>query len=292
MKKISVINEKGGVGKTTISVNLATGLAKKGKRVLLVDLDAQGNSTHYFMEEFRKFDIKKFNEMEITTQNLRESLKIIEAVLVSGNEDRKDINNLLIEGKNIIHECIYETGIDNLRIIPSLDTRLINTDKYLTADTKVVYNRLKKALREVRKEYDYVIFDHAPTFNNITINGLFCSDEIIIPLKIGGSELRSFINMMKEIFDFEDEFEQQYNIRLLMNMIPRGNRKDYYNFIDKMRQLFPNNMLVTTIGYQDAVASRSSMSQKMILDTNTKVGQDYINLVEEILLESTESDGE
>ncbi len=288
MKKISIINEKGGVGKTTISVNLASGLAKKGKKVLLVDLDPQGNSTHFFMPEFKKFDIKKFNQIIINNskKDIRTSVKIIEDFMICEHDKKKDINNLLIEGVSIIKECIYSCGYENLHIIPSFDTRLINTDKYLTADTKIVYNRLKKALREIRNEYDYVIFDHAPTFNNITVNGLFCSDEIIIPLKIGGSELRSFINMMKEIFDFEDDYEQEYKIKLLMNMIPRGNRPDYYKFIEKMRELFPKNMLVTSIGYQDAVASKSSMNSHMILDTNTKIGNDYNNLVDEILNES------
>ena len=289
MRKISVINEKGGVGKTTVCVNLASGLAKKGKKILLVDLDPQGNSSQYFLPEFKKVDIKKFNQMEINENlDIRKALEIIDDFIRQEGTNKKDINNLLIDGKEVINECIYNTEVENLRIIPSLDTNLIKTDKYLTATPTRVYNRLKKALREVRNDYDYVLFDHAPTFNNITINGLFCSDEIIIPLKVGGSELRSFVSMMKEIFEFEDEFEQEYEIKMLMNMIPRGNRPDYYNFINKMREFFPKNVLLTTIGYQDAVVSRSSMTSTVLLESNTKVGADYNQLVEEILLEDGE----
>ena len=138
-------------------------------------------------------------------------------------------------------------------------------------------------MRTVRNDYDFIIFDHAPTFNNITINGLFASDEILIPLKIGGFELRSFINMMYELFDFEDDFEQVYKIKILMNMIPRGKRNDYQNFMKKLQELFKDKVLITTIGFQEAVASRSTMNSKLLIDTKTKIGFDYENLVDEIL---------
>lgn len=285
MRKISIINEKGGVGKTTTSINLASGLAKKGKKVLIVDLDAQGNVSQFYLDDFKKVNLKTFNAIELPKKdmNVREAVRFIDEYLKNEDGEKKDINNLLIEGADVIHECIYHTKYENLDIIPSLGTNLIKTDKYLTADTRQVFNRLKKGLRIIRKDYDFVIFDHAPTFNNITINGLFCSDEIIIPLKVGGYELRSFINMMYELFDFEDDFEQTYNVKLLMNMIPRGNRPDYYNFINKLKELFPKNIFITTIGYQDAVASRSTMNSKLLIDSQTKVGNDYLSLVDEIL---------
>ena len=91
---------------------------------------------------------------------------------------------------------------------------------------------------------------------------------------------------MNELFNFADDFEKDYSVKLLMNMIPRGNRPDYYNFINKMKELFPNNLLLTSIGYQDAVASRSSLNSKLLIDTDTNVGNDYKNLVKEILDDS------
>lgn len=284
MRKISIINEKGGVGKTTTSINLASGLAKKGKKVLIIDLDPQGNVSQFFGVELKPFDIKKFNELEVPANfNTRQAVKFIDDFFCKNNGIQKDINSLLTNRNEDIHDCVYSTEYENLDIIPSLGTNLIKTDKYLTADNGKIYNRLKRALRTVRNDYDFIIFDHAPTFNNITINGLFESDEILIPLKIGGFELRSFINMMYELFDFEDDFEQVYKIKILMNMIPRGKRNDYQNFMKKLQELFKDKVLITTIGFQEAVASRSTMNSKLLIDTKTKIGFDYENLVDEIL---------
>lgn len=287
MRRISVINEKGGVGKTTLSVNLATGLAMKGKKVLVVDLDAQGNISQFYLKEFKSFDFDSYCDLTLPKcSDIRESVKIIEEFLFNKDNKPSDINTLLLEGNEVLKDCIYHTEYINLDIIPSFNTELIQTDQLLTSDLrKRVYNRLQKALREIRNEYDYVIFDHAPTFNNITVNGLFASDEIYIPMKVGGFELRSFVNMMKELFDFEDEYEQEYKIKILMNMIPRGNRPNIQKFIEKTREFFPDNVFVSTIGYQDAVASKSSMNSRPMIETKSKVSDDLAKLVEEILEE-------
>lgn len=287
MRRISVINEKGGVGKTTLSVNLATGLAKKGKKVLVVDLDAQGNISQFYLKEFKSFDFDAYWDLTLPIcPDIRESVKIIEDFLFDNDNKPNDINTLLLQGNSILKDCIYHTEYENLDIIPSFNTELIQTDQLLSSDLRRrVYNRLQKALREIRKDYDFVIFDHAPTFNNITVNGLFASDEIYIPMKVGGFELRSFVNMMKELFDFEDEYEQEYKIKILMNMIPRGNRPNIQKFIEKTKEFFPDNVFISTIGYQDAVASKSSMNSKPMIETRSRVSDDLAKLVEEILEE-------
>ena len=146
----------------------------------------------------------------------------------------------------------------------------------------MVHKKIKNALREVRKNYDVVVIDNAPTFNYITINSLFASNEVIIPLRPGMFELDALVNTLNELFDFEDDYECSYSINILMNMIPRGNRPDYYNFIKKINEFYPNQVFKTTIGYQDAVATRSTMQSKLLIDSKSNVGNDYISLIQEI----------
>lgn len=285
MKIISVINQKGGVGKTQTSINLAVSLSRKGYRVLLIDGDAQGNATSYFDKKVNDINLSKFIEKEFDNQ---EPLKWLEEALGDAFYEY-DINDVLL-GQCQIKEAIYTTDYENLSIIPSTETRLINTDQLIKAANKMQHNRLKKALRDVRKEFDYVVIDNAPTFNTITLNTLFTSDEVIIPLKIGRFELAGFIKTMNELENLMNDFECFYQIYVLFNMIPRGKRPLYSAFIEKIRKIFSSTeklyeikVLNTTIGYQDAVASKSAMSCQLLVDTKSKIADDYKRFAEEIL---------
>lgn len=285
MKIISVINQKGGVGKTQTSINLAVSLSRKGYRVLLIDGDAQGNSTSYFDKKVNDINLSKFIEKEFDNQ---EPLKWLEEALGDAFYEY-DINDVLL-GQCQIKEAIYTTDYENLSIIPSTETRLINTDQLIKAANKMQHNRLKKALRDVRKEFDYVVIDNAPTFNTITLNTLFTSDEVIIPLKIGRFELAGFIKTMNELENLMNDFECFYQIYVLFNMIPRGKRPLYSAFIEKIRKIFSSTdklyeikVLNTIIGYQDAVASKSAMSCQLLVDTKSKIADDYKRFAEEIL---------
>ena len=285
MKIISVINQKGGVGKTQTSINLAVSLSRKGYRVLLIDGDAQGNATSYFDKKVNDINLSKFIEKEFDNQ---EPLKWLEEALGDAFYEY-DINDVLL-GQCQIKEAIYTTDYENLSIIPSTETRLINTDQLIKAANKMQHNRLKKALRDVRKEFDYVVIDNAPTFNTITLNTLFTSDEVIIPLKIGRFELAGFIKTMNELENLMNDFECFYQIYVLFNMIPRGKRPLYSAFIEKIRGIFSSTdklyevkVLNTTIGYQDVVASKSAMSCQLLVDTKSKIADDYKRFAEEIL---------
>ena len=283
MKIISVISEKGGTGKTSVSTNLGVGLSREGKRVLIIDCDPQGNTTSYFSNIYHKLDLKEFNNLEVPSNtNERKSTAYIKKYIKENQASQKDINNVLLENKEVIHECIYETEYPNVDIIPSFGTELIKTDKIISSSTRLVHKKIKNALREVRKNYDVVVIDNAPTFNYITINSLFASNEVIIPLRPGMFELDALVNTLNELFDFEDDYECSYSINILMNMIPRGNRPDYYNFIKKINEFYPNQVFKTTIGYQDAVATRSTMQSKLLIDSKSNVGNDYISLIQEI----------
>ena len=287
MKTISVINQKGGVGKTQTSINLAVGLARTGKKVLLIDADAQGNATNYFCKDVNNLDLIKFATSDF---NDKKPIEWLEETLGAPYFEN-DINGLLL-GKCNINNAIYITEYENLHFIPSTETKLINTDQLIKTSNKLQHNRLKKALRDIRNKYDYVVIDNAPTFNTITLNTLFASDEIIIPLKIGRFEVAGFIQTMKELENLMIDFECQYKINILFNMIPRGRRASYHAFMNKFKEVFDNfdgfyqiQVLNSTVGYQEAVAAKSSLSSKMIIDSKSKIAEDYRNLVKEVLEE-------
>ena len=166
---ISFANQKGGVGKTTTCVNMSVFMALMGKKVLMVDLDPQGNAT----------------------SNL-------------GFIKDKDLNSIyqVIMQEKTISESIYETKVKNLSILPS------NVD-LSGAEVELVYmeNRemvLKKVFEGIKDNYDYITFDCPPSLNLLTVNAFTASDAVIIPIQCeffaleGLSQLMNTIRIVKK----------------------------------------------------------------------------------------------
>ncbi|MBP3276024.1 AAA family ATPase [Kandleria sp.] len=297
MRVISVLNNKGGVSKTTTCLNLAKGLSDKGKKVLLIDLDSQGNTSRFFFPEFYTASgIKDFNLLTVKGKNSIERLKELENYFRKSVGNIKDVNDVLLESPEVIYECIKTTAYENLNILPSIGGRLINTNEELTRrknsneKASVFDRKLKMAIRVVRKHYDYIIIDNAPAFNNITINALLCSDEIIIPLKPAGMyEMDGFITTAITVLEFNQIYGLNLKMHLLITMVHRGNRPDYIRFIEQMRSIFSDadegiDVYNTTIGYQDSPASSSTMTSSFIIDDRKKkIGEDFYNLVQEVM---------
>ena len=286
MRIISVLNQKGGVGKTTTSVNLAVGYANDGYKVLLIDADPQGNASRCFFDDYHKLDYNKFAEFKVEDRTDQyETANELRKMLLSYT-NKKDINDLL-QKEDDAEECIHSTKVENLDIVPSFGARLIETVTFLQnngAQGKPVYNVLKGSLRKALKKngYDLVIIDNAPTFNLITVNSLYASNEILIPLKVGIYELDGFVSTCKEISNFNDAYGKDIDFKILITMMQRGNRPDYKKFVEEIRYLFPNRVYASTIGYQDAVVNRTSMKQEFLVNHDSNVGDDYRSLVKEL----------
>ena len=170
LKKICIINQKGGVGKTTVSLNVAAGLARAGKKVLLVDLDAQGN--------------------------LETCLPL--------TEEKKNIYHILIENANPL-ECIHHIGV-NLDLIAS-DEQLTKAEIVLVGEAGREYV-LSKKLAKV-KQYDYIIVDCPPSIGLLNQNALLYCDEAIIPAStdvLGVDALKKMteaISVINEVFSHD-----------------------------------------------------------------------------------------
>jgi len=147
-KVITITNQKGGVGKTTTTVNLSAYLANEGKRVLLVDLDPQGNSTS--------------------------------SLGVEKSELTRSLYDVLV---NEVHpqDVLKETKYKGLHIIPSTQV-LAAAEVELVSELAREY-KLKQALEKVADRYDYIILDSPPSLGILTVNGLTASDKVLIPVQ-------------------------------------------------------------------------------------------------------------
>ena len=167
-KVVSIANQKGGVGKTTTSVNLATVLALKGKKVLMIDADPQGNAT---------------------------------SGLGSNKEQELSTYDLLIDDEVKAEDIIVKSQVKRLDLIPS-NINLAGAEIQLTALISREY-RMKNKIDEIKDNYDFIIIDCPPSLGLITLNALTASDSILIPVQCeyfaleGLGELIKTINIVK-----------------------------------------------------------------------------------------------
>lgn len=168
-KIISVANQKGGVGKTTTTINLSAALAEKGKKVLIIDIDPQGNTSS-------GFGVDK-NQKEDTVYEL-------------------------ILGYSTINEAIIRQVITNIDLIPS-NVNLAGAEIELI-DHKHKEAILKKELDFVKDDYDYIMIDCPPSLNVLTVNAMVASDTVLVPIQCefyaleGLSQLIHTVNLVRE----------------------------------------------------------------------------------------------
>lgn len=174
---ISMVNQKGGVGKTTSSINLAAYLAARGKKTLLIDLDAQANST----------------------SGLGYEKKIV----------KNSIYSSLI-GENNIKDCIKKTDRKNLFICPSnIDLAAAELD--LANEEKREYV-LKNIIKDINKEYDYIIIDCPPSLGLLTINALVASNYIIVPIQTEYYALEGVSQLIETYERIKNSFNKNLEI--------------------------------------------------------------------------------
>lgn len=186
-KVVSIINQKGGVGKTTTSINLAAGLGYSGKKVLLVDFDPQGNASNG-IGCYLKSDMK----------NVLNTIK-----------DCENINN-----------CIYETSYKkmNLDVLPS-DITLADIELG-KVNVKDKVNMLKNILEPIKKNYDYIIVDCAPSLGVLSTSALVASDSVVIPIQCEYFALDGTMQLLKTIRSVQAETNKKLSIEgVLVTMV-------------------------------------------------------------------------
>ncbi|AAU03560.1 ParA family protein [Rickettsia typhi] len=249
MKIIAIVNQKGGVAKTTTTVNLATAFASVNKKILVIDLDPQGNSSTGFgiIQQQRKNTIYQ--------------------VLTN-----------LIELK----DAIISTNIPNLEIITS-NTNLSAAELDLTTLKDREYI-LMKLLEEVKILYDYIIIDCPPSLNLLTVNALVASDEVLIPMQCDFYSLEGLSNLLKTIEIVEKKLNPKIKIAgILFTMYDKRNRLTE-QVEDDVRKCLGELVFKTVIPRNIKLSEAPSYGKPAILyDYKCAGAMAYIELTKEIL---------
>ena len=254
-KTIALVNQKGGVGKTTSSINLAASLGYLGKRALLIDLDPQGNSTTGLGID--KGDIKK------------------------------SIYDLLI-GSADIKEVIKKTKFKNLYIIPatiSLAGADLELAEKAKMDPEFSKNRqLKISLEEVKEVFDYIIIDCPPSLGLLTTNALTAADSVIIPVQCEFFALEGIMQLLNSIMLAQKTLNPTLDIEgVLLTML--DNRTNLgLEVVQDIKSYFKERVYDTIIPRLVRLSEAPSHGKPIInYDPKSRGAEAYINLAKEVI---------
>lgn len=287
-KVIVVLSHKGGCGKSETVLNLAYGLAQKGKKVLVVDGDPQCNVTSILMSELplsaseSDFFLNEYTQLQPEQSQFLAAYQALKKY-VEMNRVNYDIHHVL-EGECPVEEAIYSTRYENIDIIPS-GTELSMTDYQLKNKSLEPYRALRMALDKVRDQYDVILMDNQPFKNALTFNAIAAcvreGDMVLIPTKINRGGLEGTYETMETIMEWLRSESLPLDIRLLATMVNRNNIDK--SWIEALRKAFGDRMFQTTIRYQAKPVEDASMRKRILLEAYKKgVAEDYQSLVNEL----------
>ena len=253
-KIISVINQKGGVGKTTTVINLAAGLSLQGKKVLVIDLDPQGNAT-----------------TGLGLSNLQNSDKTIYSVL---NGTRK------------ISEVIQKTQFENLNLITS-NVDLSGLESETAGDSKrafILKNYLMAYLNDSGASYSHILIDCPPSLSLLTIMALVASNSLVVPLQAEFFALEGLTQLMKTIERIKNNLNENLNIRgILLTMYDKRNKLSG-QVENEARDYFKEKVYQTVVPRNVRLSEAPSHGVPVLIYDKTCPGsKSYFSFTEEFL---------
>lgn len=246
---ISVANQKGGVGKTTTTVNLGASLAYLGKKVLLVDIDAQGNATSGV--GIRKPDVKE------------------------------DIYDILVNEVDI-KETILPTSRENLFIVPAT-LQLAGAEIELTS-MMARESRLKLALDEIKDDYDYILIDCPPSLGHLTINAFTASDSILIPVQCEYYALEGLSQLLNTVRLVQKHFNPDLAIEGVLLTMFDARTNLGAEVVEEVRRYFQEKVYEVVIPRNVRLSEAPSHGLSIIdYDIRSKGAEVYQALAKEVL---------
>jgi chromosome partitioning protein len=254
-KIFCIANQKGGVGKTTTTVNLAAGLAKVGQRVLMVDLDPQGNATMGSGVDKRKLDLTVYDV-------LLESASVAEA--------RVQSSKLLDAG------CSYDILGAN-RELAGAEVEMVELERR--------EKRLKNALAQVAQAYDFILIDCPPSLSMLTLNGLCCAHGVIVPMQCEYFALEGLADLVNTIKQVHANLNKELAIIGLLRVMfdPRITLQQQVS--EQLKERFADKVFNTVIPRNVRLAEAPSYGVPgVVFDPLSKGAQAFVAFAEEMVL--------
>jgi chromosome partitioning protein len=246
---IAIVNQKGGVGKSTTAVNLGASLALMGRRVLIVDIDPQGNTTT--------------------------------GVGIDKRTVERDIYNVLLQDAAIA-DVRHTTEVENLAIVPAT-LNLAGAEIELVSALQRE-NRLKTALASVLREYDEVLIDCPPSLGLLTINALTAASEVIIPVQAEYYALEGLSQLVAIVRRIKEGLNPDLMIRGVLITMFDGRTKLAGEVLEEVHRYFPDRVFQTQIPRNIRLSEAPSYGKPAILfDVKSRGAQAYLSLAKELV---------
>lgn len=248
-KVIAIANQKGGVGKTTTSVNLGACLSYLGKKVLLIDIDPQGNATSGVGID--KGDIDQ----------------CIYDVLVDDVDARKVVQQTNVEGLSVIPSSIQLAGAE-IELVPTISREV----------------RLKRAIEHITDQFDYIIIDCPPSLGLLTINSLTAADAVLIPVQCEYYALEGLSQLLNTVRLVQKHLNKELKIEGVLLTMFDARTNLGMQVIDEVKKYFQEKVYGTVIPRNIRLSEAPSHGKPIIIyDPKSRGAEVYLDLAKEVM---------